>query len=216
MRVGIAALVLGCLLWVSPSQADWIRVEAGNHGLAPDLAGQFVDVMIFGEGTVNNAYVQALIESPVPAENGMTGKVPTITYIDFVEPGSLFEVNNDGVDRFLSYGQYGYAGWAENAAATLAPPPNYVPTTVALNPNGQLLARFTIDTTGFLAGSFGFNLGPFEVVEGFIGTTSFLDFNGSVAIDNGSLNIVPEPSSLLLMLAGLTGLGVIVWRRKRA
>ncbi len=217
MKVGIIAVILGCLVWVSPSQADWISVVAGDHLLQANTAGQFVDIMIYGEGKLNNAIVQALMESDVPGDSGLTGKVPSITAIDLVETGSLFELNNDGVDRFLSYGGWGYAGWAENAAATvLGPEPDLIPTTVDLNPNGQLLARLTIDTTDIAPGNYGLNLGPFEVVEGFVMGTSFQDFVGSVDVVSGSLNVVPEPSSLLLMCAGLAGLGVVVLRRKRA
>ena len=39
---------------------------------------------------------------------------------------------------------------------------------------------------------------------------------GSVDVVSGSLTVVAEPSSLLLMCAGLAGLGVVVLRRKRA
>ena len=85
----------------------------------------------------------------------------------------------------------------------------------------MLLGRVTIDTTGFAFGTVfaillkDVNLGDF----GTFGT----DFAGwettqgnTLAIDNGSVRIVPEPSTFVLMFAGIAGLGIVaVARRKR-
>lgn len=47
------------------------------------------------------------------------------------------------------------------------------------------------------------------------GWFTFVDTQGGVAIDNTSLAVIPEPSTVVLLGAGLLGMGIVSWRRKR-
>ena len=70
-----------------------------------------------------------------------------------------------------------------------------------------LLATLTIDTTGFLDGSFDLSLG--NTLDG------ATDFAGLPAdITDGSIRIIPEPTALVLLLLGCAGVVLGVRRLK--
>jgi hypothetical protein len=210
MRTGIIAFVAACVLCVSQVHADFIHVIAGTHDIQA-APGQVVDVMVAGEGRLNVVLLKAMIG------NGKGGDAPIFEYVDLTGPGTLFEFDNEGGSRNYFFGGYGYPGYIEAEATTKTPTGSNPPTFVDLDPSGSLLARVTIDASNSTPGSsFDFLLTDIWIDEfGSFLTSEFEGFNGDVMIDNGTLNIIPEPSSLLLMLVGMAGLGMVAVRRRR-
>jgi len=142
MRVGIVSFAVGCLLSITSLQADVIRVIGGVHDLLPDKADQVVDLMVEGDGELQGMNLFVMIGSGKPAE------APAITGLDVIGAGMLFGSNNTGQGDSPG-ADMGYPG-AWYAIVTTASD------TVTPDPDPMTLARMTIDTTGFDAGTFAF------------------------------------------------------------
>jgi hypothetical protein len=209
MRVGIAALVLGCLLWVSPSQAALMHVIGGSHDLLPNTAGQAIEVLVEGDGNVQGMVFV------IGIGNGITADVPNITALDIAGPGTLFGTkanNGQGGTSGLGFG-FGGVWYADVTTVE--------PLTVTPDPDPMVLAKATIDTTGFFSGVFPLALMQVDLGDLGVYDTNFAGWElvagNTLQIDGGRLNIVPEPSSFLLMFAGVAGLGIVaVARRKQS
>jgi hypothetical protein len=213
MKAKVLACVLAAMLLASPLQAAVMNVFGGVHDLLPNTPGQVIDVMVTGDGLVDGLNFYAMVGS------GLTDEVPNITDVDLIGPGTLFGPNNDGQDDTPGL-SYGYGGlWI---AETLTKKDNNGNTTyVTPDPAGSVLGRITIDTTNYTTGSFVLFLKDVDLGDLGIYSTDFAGWEdiagNTLTIENGTLNIVPEPSSVLLMLAGIAGLGVVtVVRRKRS
>lgn len=209
MRTGIIAFVVACVLCVSSAHADFIHVMAGTHDIKA-ASGQVVDVMVKGEGKLNIVLLKSMIG------DGKGGEAPIFENVDLTGPGTLFQLDNEG-NRVFFFGEYGYPGYVEAETTTKTPTGTNPPTFVNLDPNGSVLARVTIDASKSpLGSSFDFLLKDIWIEEfGSFLSSEFEGFNGDVMIDNGTLNIIPEPSSLLLMFVGMVGLGMVAVRRRR-
>jgi hypothetical protein len=100
--------------------------------------------------------------------------------------GTIFEGNSTGQSDLLSLPQV----WVQST------------TTAAGTVTAEgLLATLTIDTTGFLDGSFDLSLGDTRD-----GATDFAGL--PVDITDGSIRIVPEPTTLALLLLGCAGVAL--------
>lgn len=190
------------LLSAALSRADLIDVHAGSHDLLPNTAGQIIEILVSGDGAVQG------LNFDVQIGNGRTGYVPAVTNVDIVGPGLLFGGNNNGDNGMGTGAADDFAGFW-NATTTTADG------TVSPQSPFSVLARVEIDTTAFFAGS------SFELIlnNGIDVLTDFTEW-GSVPgedlnIYNGTVNIVPEPSSLLLLLLGGVGLALLRLRAKR-
>jgi hypothetical protein len=201
MRAGILACVLACVLCVSPLHAEWLNVIGGDHDLLADTPGQVIDVLVKGDGEVQGLNFYVMVG------NGRTDKVPNITGVDIIGSATLFEWNNTGQlndDQPADFRGFWGAGTTTSSG------------TVTPGPSGSVLAWIEIDTSGFSSGSFPLfltdvGLGDDLYPMGFAGWED----NNDLTIYNGTLNIVPEPSSLLLMFFGVAGLGVVTVMRRR-
>jgi hypothetical protein len=216
MRAGIHACVLACVLCVSPLHAAVIHVIGGDHDLLPDTPGQVIDVLVQGDGEVQGLNFYVMVG------NGMTDEVPNITGVagepgvDIIGSGTLFEGNNNeqqNDDQPADFRGFWGAGTTTSSG------------TVTPGTSGRILARVTINTEGFFSGSFDLFLQNIDYLGSqydtdFVGWGTDPDLdpewqNHFVTIDDGTLNIVPEPSSLLLMFFGVAGLGVVTVMRRR-
>lgn len=145
------------------------------------------------------------------AIRGMWGKpaeAPAITGLDVIGAGMLFGSNNTGQGDSPG-ANMGYPG-AWYAIVTTASD------TVTPDPDPMTLARMTIDTTGFDAGTFAFSFFGSGDLDGAV--TDFggweLEPGNELQFETGQLNIVPEPSAWILMTCGLAfGTAVIARRR---
>jgi len=192
MRIaGIAVFTLFGLLAVAwPAGAA--TIDVGTHILAPNTPGQKLTIFVSGGDEVQGGefYFQVADGGP---EAGGSIDGPDITVADIFGdassgPLTIFTLNNTG----------------EAAPGSLVPQFWTSGTTTAsgtVSANGTL-GVVTVDTTGFFSGSW-----ELKVKDTLMGDSRFPGV--STTVNNGRITIVPEPSTLLLlvMLAGFLLLG---------
>ena len=170
-------------------------ITVGSHDLLPDKANQPVDINVTGGDLVPglNLYLQV--------NDGTSG--PTIQSIDVLS-GTIFDGNNTGESSGALGGNASLPYWNGYATTTTS--------NGTVSADG-LLATVMIDTTGLTAGMWSLD------VDFDYGTSRYTsDFTSFVpaTLVNGSINIVPEPGSLLLLLSAAIGLtGWQLCRRRR-
>jgi len=125
---------------------------------------------------------------------------PLITEFDFLSPGLLFASNNTG-----------QTGYGDPIVEVPGHTPAYSVTTNTgtVGPNGNL-ARIVIDTTGIAEGAY-----VLALTNPFVDESSLPPLTGLV-LTSGVINVVPEPSSIVMGAFAAAGLGAMVIRRRRA
>ena len=198
MRLKVGLLMVTLLTLASAAQAD-LTIVVGAHDLQPNQAGQTVPIFVtsdIADSTQGLAFNAQLGDGG--PDLGGTDVTPLMTG-DAVGPGTLFETNH-------------------NAPADGSVPPSFVNIgftvqsgTVPIPVGATLLATLTFDTTGFTAGTW-----PLLLSGTANGDTQILQTVGALSIENGSITIVPEPSSIVLGLFAVAGFGAVAIRRRRA
>jgi hypothetical protein len=193
-KVVLSLAVLLCLATAAQATSTII---VGNHILQPGMAGQVIQIFVDGDGSdqVQGVNFRAQLGDGGPGVGGTTDIGPMTG--NLLPPGSVFDGNNNGV--------------TDGSA-----PPSYVDlqtttqgTSTVTIIGHMLLAELTFDTTGFTSS----DVIPLILSNTFGGVT---DFSGvPIIIEDGSVQIVPEPSSVVLGLFGLAGLGAVVIRKRR-
>lgn len=206
-KVGLSLALLLCLSAVA--QAD-PTVVVGNFNLQPNLAGQTIQLTVSGiaPNTVNGITLAAEIADGGPSFGGTLG--PVFTGIDFDAGPSIWVAPNSAGHNppnifFDSGGQVVNGDFLTTAGFVLV--------------NGGIFVTLTIDTTGFNGGVFPLQLIGNGVSDGIANTTGPTDFTGQnfvSSIVDGTITIVPEPSSVVLGLFAMVGLGAVAIRRRRA
>ena len=193
-KVVLSLAILFCL--AAGAQAA-LTITVGAHNLLPNQAGQTIDININATG---GELMQGI---NFRAQEGDGG--PPVGGIDVLP---LMTGVIDGAGMIFSVNA--------NPPADNSLPPGYVDigTTVLAGNNvlvagDNLLATLTIDTTGFVAGSWVLTL---NTAGGDTNTGGGED----LIIENGSITIVPEPSSVVLGLFAIAGFGAVAIRRRRA
>jgi len=191
--VAVACLTFGT--W-RPAAAVTISVPASTV-LERNQAGQTVQVMVSGAEAIAGMTlaVQVADGGPGSVTQGLIDG-PDITAIDLLA-GSIFGANNEGVDDPGSYPQF--------ALRSVTTHPD---STISLTGQPSLLATLTLSTVGVGPGTYALLLGG---VPAALGSSEFYDTTGETitpTIVNGTLTIVPEPSTLLL--AGLAACGIVL------
>ncbi len=184
--------VLGGLLGASGAQATPI-IDVGDHQLLPNTPGQTVWIFVHG-----GDLVQGLNFNIEVAPGG-----PAIQDVDILQ-GTIFEGNNTGTSDLDGPHPDAWPFWEGRYTTVLA---GHV---VAEG----LLATVTFDTTGLDRGRWDLWMsatqnGPTD----FAGMPAVI-FDGSVTVGEGPGPIIPEPSSLAVLLAGALG-ALVFWRRGR-
>jgi MYXO-CTERM domain-containing protein len=198
-------LCAALLLSAATSAQASATLNVGDHFLLPNTPGQSFDIFVTGNDLVLGTDINSQIADSGPLAAGSI-LAPTYTG-DMLVPGAIFATNNTGIVDETS-GLYGHEFLV---LGTLTDP-----STDGVIDNG-LLVRLTFDTTGFTSGSW-----PLLFSGTVNGDTAFgsLLSDGtriytSLTITNGSITIVPEPSSVVLGLFAAAGLFAVAVRRRR-
>jgi hypothetical protein len=175
----------------NPATASAAAINAGMHVLAPNMAGQQVQIHVTGGEAVSGIdfFVQV---GDGGATVGGTDTGPKITSVDLVT-GTIFGANNTGV--FTDPAPLLWGATTTTSSGTVLA-------------NG-LLATLTVDTSGFTSGQFNLILNPPST-----GPTAFADAGVTTSLTNGWLNIVaPLPlAGDYNNNGGVDAADFVVWR----
>jgi len=207
-KVGLTLAVLICLASVSQAATS---IVVGNHILQPNMPNQLIQIFVTGGDQIQGVNLNAQI-GPDPSsaitpvfqfDPNQHLVFPGANLSTLLAPGSIFAppagFGENDVTFFPALWQAGSATSSGTVAA-----------------NG-LLATLYVDTTGFFSGSWALNL--FDTIGG------PTDWAGSIfqgqpvpepLIEDGSITIIPEPTSVVMAMFGLAGLGAVAIRRRRA
>jgi MYXO-CTERM domain-containing protein len=207
MRLKVVLLAAAMLAAATAARAD-LTITVGDHTLLPNMAGQVVPIFVSAQG---GEAVQGLQFRVTEGDGGSAvggfDIGPAMTG-DITGPGTVFFPNNVGTadnsvpPMVLDLGTVTGAG------------------SITLPPGLSLLGTITFDTTGlgpgpalglFMAGPNSLT-GDTQMNPFFIGN----DPGTALTVVNGSVQIVPEPSSVVLGLFAMAGLGAVAIRRRRA
>ena len=203
LLAGVVCLTLG-----STQSRAAIFITVGNYLLAPNTAGQTIDIFVSGNGLNGDATVAGvnfiaqvgdggpeIANAPLNCPAGTVA--PTITGVD-LKTGTIFAgVSDSPVDQ---------GSLPQVVAWSLA---NSIPANDP-SPNGKLVT-LTIDTSGFNSGSWPLALsGVLSCAGGY--TTDFSGLNATII--NGSIT-VPEPATYAGMFGALCLAGAAVTRKFR-
>ncbi|MDY7010416.1 MAG: PEP-CTERM sorting domain-containing protein [Planctomycetota bacterium] len=157
------------------------NIVLNTYYLQPNQTGQSIPIYVTGAGSVQG------LEFNVRIGGGTSG--PIFEDVDILT-GTIFDGNNTGV----------------NPGSYINPRDAYLGTTTVSGSalTDGLLATLTIDTTGLFEGQYSLSL-----IDTLEGRTNFAGV--SADITDGSIIIIPEPTSLVLMLVGA---GLIAHRRR--
>jgi hypothetical protein len=161
-------LVLGGAIGLFASHAFGVNptIVVGNHVLIPSLPGQSFTIPVTGGTAVSGVDFNAEVAGGGTPNGGTVG--PGISGVDLVT-GTIFASNHAAPQTATSNSPQAYSGL------------------VITNTNGStvnasgLLATVTIDTTGFIGGTYSFKMGGFS--------------NGSVVADS-DFAAAPDYSSI--------------------
>jgi hypothetical protein len=199
-------LLVACLaLWASqPAVAITISAPS-NVVLERDLAGQVLPILIQGtEQLAGMSFVAQIADGgPGPITQGLIDG-PDITAVDLLT-GAIFGPNNQGVDDPGSYPQF--------ARRSVITQPN---TTITLSGQPSILGTLTLSTVGVAPGTYAVILGG---VPAALESSEFFDAAGEsipTTFVNGSITIVPEPSTILLAALAGCGVALAASRRRRS
>jgi hypothetical protein len=196
-----------------------VTVTVGDHNLLQNTSGQVINIMLSGADG-SNIYNGSDWRTTIAAGG------PVITHVfGRAIPGSN------------SIAQISGSIWAGGFNGINADPDAPFPTSTGQRvvgsagapglgdiSNNGIFLTFTLDTTGVAPGSYALSL-----INHPLGTTKvyrneldeFGDPTGELidigaTLNNGLLNIVPEPSSVLLGVFAVAGFGLVAVRRYRA
>ena len=199
MRSSLCVVLVsfGLVLFLAASASANLTISLGTIPLLPNTADQVVPVMVHGgdavEGVTFNVRIGdglAPLPAPAPTITDLdilgTAAQPTIFYLD-----NTGQVDPDGPNDPFPY--YESRTTTTTADATVA--------------GEGLLARVTISTLGVNSGAWDLILkDPAGFATEFPGT--------SVTIQDGRVEIVPEPSTWLVLASALFGVPVWLLRRR--
>jgi hypothetical protein len=198
MRLKVGLFTSALLVAATAARADLV-VIVGYHALLPITPNQVVPVQVVAQG---GEQVQGTtFRVQVGTGDGSDGAPSMTADIGQTDPSTIFGTNNSGINdgsipQFIDLGTTTSAG------------------TIALSPGDNLWGTITFDTTG-LGASGPFPLIMVGTIGGDSGLSPFLPDAG-LLITNGSVTIVPEPSSVVLGLFAVAGFGAVAIRRRRA
>ena len=187
MKIRIFNLLIVCLLLVCQSNAASINV--GTHNLNANMPDQIIQIDIAGVDVAQGVNFNIQVADG-GSEAGGSILGPKITGIDIVGGtlggATIFTGNNVGQTNSLVLPQVWEATTTTGSG------------TVTTN---GVLGFVKIDTTGFFDGQM-FNL----IMSNTVNNPTDLAGN-SVDVTDGTINVIPEPSSVVLVIIGLLVVG---------
>ena len=165
-------------------------INVGAHQLQPNAADQTIQIFVLGGQPVEALNFSAQIGDGGSAGGG-TDDGPVFSNLDILN-GTIFASNN--------LGQFGGPGYPQLAIGST------ITSSGTVSADG-LLATLTVDTTGVWSSTYALKLG-----DTLNGATDFGDVHP--VITEGTIQVVPEPSSVALL--GLGGLAALRSRRRRS
>jgi len=191
IRILVCTVVVLCC--ATKLQAG-IMITVGDNPLFPNTANQEVSIFVTGGDPVQGLNFNAQIGDG-GVDLGGTTVGPEITGIDILT-GTLVEGNNNGFVDPEALGGVDFKLVEFRTTTTNAG-------TVAAD---GLLATLTIDPTGFFSGVF-----PLILSNTVNGPTDFAGVEAT--IDDGTIRIVPEPSTVAMGLLGGVAFLALAFRR---
>lgn len=194
MKRVLFAAVLVAIITARPASAEIITIFGGEHTLLPGVETEIP--IIARAGGLEVSAVETYFEI-----EGRSG--PTITNVTLDSAGTLFEGNTFGGENVVKWSPF---VWAVDTLTESG--------TVTVD-GDVLLAKVWIDTTDVAPGQYTLMLkGVLADVFGEPGlASSFPEYE--TLVWNGTLNVVPEPSSIVMMGGLLICGAVLVTRRRR-
>lgn len=191
------ALVIGLLLLMGNAAQAAVVLDAGDHTLLPNQAGQTFAIMVIGEDQV------AGLDLVVQVGDELSGL--TITGAD-LNTGTIFDGGYEEQYAAFFDHQAAFSGLLAADAGTSSVLADGV------------AAFITVDTTGLTAGTYDILLEDvtFDAFPDPMGS-SFLDASGGPVATtslSGTLTIIPEPTAAALLF--VTAAGAMVRRRRVA
>lgn len=179
-RSAYVCAVCFCCCWLPVAAVPAATIVVGDHDLLPETPSQTVQLFVSGGEPVQGLNLRAQVADGGPhPQVGGSILGPTISGIDLLTD-TIFAGNSTGQSDLLNLPQV----WVQSTT-TLA----------GTVPAQGLLATLTIDTTGFQRGTFDLSLGDTHD-----GATDFAGL--PIDITDGTIQIVPEPTSFTLLLLG--------------
>lgn len=199
MRLKVGLLMVTLLTLASAAQAD-MTIIVGANSLQPNQAGQTVPIFVVSDSpdSSQGLSLNAQLGDGGPDLGGVD--ITPLMTGDAVGPGTLFETNHNPPADGSVPPSFVNIGFAVQAG------------TVPIPVGATLLATLTFDTTGFGPGP----SWPLLLAGTLNGDTQLAATTGALFIENGSITIVPEPSSIVLGLFAVAGFGAVAIRRRRA
>lgn len=163
-------------------------IDVGTIVLEPNTANQVVEIYVHGGDEVTGLDFHVMVANgglemeatgAIPTGTGIRG--PSITAVDIVT-GTIFANNNTGqVDSLagLSFPQLGFRSTSTQSGSVVAE---------------GLLARVTLDTTGYFEGSFDLSLTAGGIPTSFVDVAASLA-DGQIMIDSEDSNQPPVASA---------------------
>ncbi|NQU24954.1 MAG: PEP-CTERM sorting domain-containing protein [Candidatus Nealsonbacteria bacterium] len=209
------------------SAASAATITLGTYNLLENTPDQKIPVYIVGsvgDPAVAGMNFNVQIADGGPEAPGGSIDGPGISYLQLVDDPvtpdyALYHTDIYGPTFFDSISNWGHFGVG-------SPFPQFFARNTAFTSGGQplpvgvetLLAVVTVDTTGFFVGDAN---DPWDLKIGdtLNGSTALLDTSPlsptpiPLEITEGQITLVSEPSTLALVLIGLLGVAVLLWKR---
>jgi hypothetical protein len=208
---GALAIVLGL---VAQAHAD-VLVQVGTHNLLPNTPGQVIDIDVSSADQTEGLVFAITVSGGGVPWGGSAG--PTITSLTLTDQPDVV----GGVDNAYVFNPIG--GGTNTPNETVFDPQfvarDFLTSSGTVLANGRL-ARLVIDTTGFFGGDYPLQMEG-DTIDNNIGQTGLISQGDFIPwhVDtelSGLIHIVPEPSSVVLGLIGVAGLGIVAIRKRRA
>jgi hypothetical protein len=190
-------LLAAVFVFTATQSANAIVIDVGSHVLQANTGGQAIQIAVqfeTGDPNVTGLNLSAqigdgtsLLTDPEPVFDGTPGTFDGLDLTGSIWTANSNSVSGNGVPRItfpqLASGSITFDNSGDD-----------------VTPDGLLLT-FLVDTAGFSSGTFDLSFQGTELGD----TTFILQGGGSIApnITNGSITIVPEPSSGILILIGM-------------